>query len=412
LKVALLTETFSRQTGSIQRLLPKYLARHGAETHVISMNLSPYHEVSGFKGFAEALGEGETEEFDGFRLHVVGHRLILGYPRMIGLREKLALIRPDIVQCQASIGWIPLDAAWIKLRLGYKLFTGNHNALSTAGATLDRGLKSRVKRLIQRFLPGRLTSYAVERCYAVTSDCAEIAWRYYGVQKRKVEVMHLGVDTDFFCPDRSAEGTREREAIRASLGTAPGDIICTYTGKMSEEKNSIILAQAIGRLRERGKPYSGVFIGNGAERERIAKMPHCRVLDFMEFSKLAAYFRASEIGVWTGNESSSQLDGAACGIPIVLSDAVLYRDHVDGNGLVFRYGDLDDLVRVLLELELEGARSRLGRRGAEKMARGFSWDLVARRRLAHYQQAIDGFAKTPVSAESLPGIAKDRSISA
>ena len=73
-------------------------------------------------------------------------------------------------------------------------------------------------------------------------------------------------------------------------------------------------------------------------------MPHCRILNFMDFSKLAAYYRASEIGVWTGNESTSQLDAAACAIPIIISDAVIYREHVDGNGLVFRQNNLDALV--------------------------------------------------------------------
>ncbi len=392
LRIAVLTETFSRRTGSIQRLLPKYLARCGAEVHVISMDLFPYYGLAGskemFQGFTEPMVPGSIEEIDGFRLHLLGHRMVLGYPRMVGMSNELASIQPEIVQCYASIGWIPMDAACMKLRLGYKLFTGNHNARSTAGASLDASFKKRMKMIVQRFIPGRLTSYAVERCYAVTVDCAEIAWRYYGVQRQKVEIMHLGVDSDYFHPSEGVEDENEREAIRALLGLDPGDILCIYTGKMTEEKNALILAQAVGRLREMGKPYSAVFIGNGAQKAKIEKMPHCRVLDFMEFSGLAAYFRASEIGVWTGNESSSQLDGAACGIPIIISDAVIYRDHVDGNGLVFRRNDLNDLLAKLGELESSEARNRLGQRGAEKMKGDFSWDSVARRRLARYREAL------------------------
>jgi len=397
LRIALLAETFSRQTGSIQYLLPKYLARSGAEVHVISTDLSPYYNLVGsremFQGFTELLVPGSTEEIDGFQLHVLGHRMTLGYPRMMGLSNKLASIRPDIVQCFASIGWIPLDAACMKLGLGYKLFTGNHNARSTAGVLLEKTFKNRTKMMVQRFTPGRLTSYAVERCYAVTVDCAEIAWRYYGVQKKKVEIMHLGVDTDSFYPVREVKEKSEREVVRESLGLGPSNIVCIYTGKMTEEKNALILAQAVGRLRELGKPYSAVFIGNGAQKEKIETMPHCRVLDFMHFSKLAAYFRASEVGVWTGNESSSQLDAAACGIPILISDAVVYRDHVDGNGLVFHQNDLDDLVAKLLELESPEMRNRLGQRGAEKIQQDFSWDSVARRRLAHYREALGNSGK-------------------
>lgn len=389
MKIVFLTDTFSRRTGSIQRLLSKYFARRGAEAHVITMDLSPYYQEGDFRGFVEPLAGGESERIDGFQLHVVRHQMVLGYPRMVGLSRILASIRPDIVQCQQAIGWIPLDAARYRLRFKYKLFSGNHNAYSTAGTTLDGDLTTRLTRLAKRFIPGRLTSYATERCYAPTADCAEIAWRYYGVQRGKVEVMHLGVDTDYFHPVHSAEGKRERDQTRASFGAGAGEIVCTYSGKMSKEKNALILAKAVGRLRGMGKPYSALFIGNGEQRCDIEGMPYCHVLDFMEYWQLGSYFRASDVGVWTGNESSSQLDCAACGIPIIISDKVFYRDHVTGNGLVFRAGDVDDLVSKLLELESAEARACLGTEGAEKMASNFSWDSVARRRMAHYQKALD-----------------------
>ena len=51
---------------------------------------------------------------------------------MVGLAEVLAEIQPDVVQMSASIGWIPLDAARLKRKVRYKLFTGNHNSMSTS----------------------------------------------------------------------------------------------------------------------------------------------------------------------------------------------------------------------------------------------------------------------------------------
>jgi glycosyltransferase involved in cell wall biosynthesis len=396
MRIVVLTETFTRRMGYIQTILPKYFARQGHEVHVITMPFPPYYLLRDFKEtYGQFTGEepivpGTTESVNGYTLHVVAAERKLGYMRMVGLQRKLAEIRPDIVQTWVSVGWIALDAARMKRKCGYKLFSGNHNTMSTGHESLALGgsLRKRTKRFVTRFLPGRYSSYAVERCYAVTVDCAEIAWRYYGVQRKKVEIMHLGVDPDYFYPPRSITDNEERETIRALLGMNPYDIVCIYTGKMTEEKNPLILAQAVRRLREMGKPYAAVFIGNGLQSERIGAMPHCRILDFMHFSKLAAYYRASEIGVWTGNESTSQLDAAACAIPIIISDAVTYREHVDGNGLVFRQNNVDALVMKLSELESREERKRLGQRGAEKMHREFSWDSVAHRRLAHYCEAL------------------------
>lgn len=392
MRIVLLTETFSSKMGYLQNSLPKYLARHGAEVHVISMNLSPYHSLAdrALGAFTERLVPGHREEIDGYHLHVLAHEIRLGYPRMIELDDILASIRPDIVQCQASIGWIPFDAARLRLRFGYKLFSGNHNAMSTARAGLgtDSSILRRGKAFLTRFLPGRLTSYHVVKCYAVTCDCAEIAWRYYGVQRRKVITMHLGVDTDYFFPNRSAETERERTDLRKDLGFAPEDIVCVYSGKMTEEKNALIVAQAVNRIRKMGIPYSALFIGNGVQQERIRNLEHCRVLDFMHFSKLGAYYRASEIGVWPTNESTSMLDAAACGIPLIISDGVIYREHIDGNGLVYHMNDLDDLISKLLELRSPEVRRRLGSYGAEKMVRDFSWEAVARKRLNDYRDAL------------------------
>ena len=394
MRIVLLTETFSRNMGYIYTLLPKYLARAGVDMHVISLNLTPYWRMAGsaevFQGFleGETLTPGSVEELDGYKLHVLNGKPQLGYMRMNGLRAKLKQLKPDIVQTWASIGWIPMDAARFQKQLGYKLFTGNHNAMSTARESLIGGPAIRTKNFLSRFLPGRLTSLRTERCYAVTKDCAEIAWRHYGVERNKVVTMHLGVDTDYFNPVTKEEDFEQRRALRQSLGITENEILCIYTGKMTEAKNALIVAQAIGRLRELGKPYSAIFIGNGTQRPIIETLPHCQVKDFMHFSKLAAYYQAADIGVWPTNESTSMLDAAACGLPLVVSDGIVYRDHVDGNGRVFRMNDLDALVATLAELEPEELRKKLGSAGAAKMAGQFSWESVARRRISDYQRAL------------------------
>lgn len=396
MKIVLLTETFSARMGYIQTALPKLLAREGHEVHVLTLPLLPGYQYNNFGNMYGGFTAEDTpvvhdvQEVYGYTVHVLPAKRQLGYLRMIGLEEKLRALRPDIVQTLAAIGWLPMDAARLRKKIGYKLFTGNHNAMSTSRASLglDGNLGRRLKSLFVRYLPGRLASLASERCYAVTKDCAEIAWKYYGVQKRKVKTMHLGVDTDFFFPVHSAEVQDQRRALRAELGFQQDQVVCVYSGKMSEEKNPMIVAQAIQRLNAAGRRFGGIFIGNGAQRDAVAAMPDCRVLPFMPYWELGAYYRAADIGVWPTNESTSSLDAAACGLPLIISDGVVYRDHVEGNGLVVKIGDLDDMVARLSELEDEDTRSMLGKKGAEKMRAHFSWESVARRRIADYKQAL------------------------
>jgi glycosyltransferase involved in cell wall biosynthesis len=82
------------------------------------------------------------------------------------------------------------------------------------------------------------------------------------------------------------------------------------------------------------------------------------------------------------------LDAAACGLPIVANQSMVAPERLEGNGLAYKLNDLGDLVRVLLELSDPSTRKRLGALGAQKMARDFSWESIARRRLQDYEYAL------------------------
>src|SRR6202012_2591515 len=133
MRIVLLVEVFSPQMGYLENVLPRYLSRLGADVHIVTTELQPYYYVEDvrkiyedFNGGSSALKPGTIERLDGFTLHVLEHRKMFGYVRMLGLRNKLQEISPDIVQTEAAVGWLPLDAAMFKLQLGYKLFTGSH----------------------------------------------------------------------------------------------------------------------------------------------------------------------------------------------------------------------------------------------------------------------------------------------
>jgi len=397
MRIVLIFETFSKNMGYMGNMLPKYLARLGLDVHAVAMDLPHNYYLKDFKPTygdfrsSTALAPGTIEIYDGYTIHILQHKRVLGYMRMVGLWDKLQTLRPDIVQSLPAIGWIPLDAALFKPVLKYKLFTGSHTAASCfplAKRQTPFCHKERLKCFVTRTIPGRIVSLATEKCYAPTKDCAEIAWRFFGVQRSKVEVMHLGVDTEFFFPAISDATVQERAMLRQKLGFAKKEIVCIYTGKLTEQKNALILAKAVTQLRSMKKPFCGLFIGDGVQKESIQAHPWCRVLDFMPFSKLGAYYRAADIGVWPTNESTSMLDAAACGIPIIVSDGIVYREHVEGNGIVYNMNNLDDLVNVLLSLRNPQERRRLGSFGAIKMESEFSWDSVARRRIRDYETAL------------------------
>lgn len=398
MRIVMLAETFSKRMGYLENTLPTYLSRLGVDVHVVTTGLKPYYyrtdskqTYQGFTGDSETLAPGTIEHLDGFTLHVLGHRKVLGYVRLLGLKKKLREIRPDIVQTGAAIGWLPLDAAMYKLQLGYKLFTGSHYTASVfplANRQHHLWDPERMRVIMLRTLPGRAISQLASKCYAATVDCADVAARFFGVQKSKIEICPLGVDLEIFQPIRNEDDAQERGNLRLELGFADCEIVCVYTGRFSVDKNPLLLAKAVSRLRAMGEPYRGLFLGDGVQGDAIRQHSNCVVHSFIDFRKLPRFFRAADIGVWPTQESMSMLDAAACGLPIVVNDTLKAVERIEGNGLSYRLNDCDDLVRVLLSLRSPERRSELGGCGAERVHRQFGWDSIAKLRLRAYEAAL------------------------
>jgi glycosyltransferase involved in cell wall biosynthesis len=401
-RVALLSDVFAKNMGYLENILPKYFARLGVDVHVITMDLPPYYWMNGHKeayaGFVDGLRAGSVEVLDGYTLHVLSHAKVAGYMRMVGLREKLSSLRPQVVQTTAVIGWNALAAALYQPLLGYKLFTGSHTAATVfplATRDVPWWNRSRLECSVARTLPGWLVSSVSEKCYAVTEDCAQIATKFFGVPQRKVELMYLGVDPEYHYPVTSEAIAAERLSLRQELGFSAEDIVCIYTGKFTQEKRLHLLTEAVDRLRAKGQPYRTLFIGDGPDAAMIRKYSSSTITGFVPFSKVGQYYRAADIGVWPGNESTSMLDAAACGLPVVVSSKVVYRAPVNGNGLTFENDSVEDLMNVLMKLRETDTRRGFGTKGAARMARDFSWQAVAMRRLADYKTSLGSNGSLP-----------------
>jgi glycosyltransferase involved in cell wall biosynthesis len=403
----LLSETFTEGMGYLENLLPKYLGRLGVESHVVATDLPANYRLERFSEtygqFVKSLKPDTVLPYEDFTLHVLGHRKIAGHMRMVGLRQKLTSLRPDVVQTMSAVGWIPLDAALLKPLLGYRLFTGCHHhasVFSVASKLLPRFSKERWECWITRTLPGRLVGLFSDKCYAIAPDCADIAVRFFGVPDAQVCISPLGVDTELFYPVASGAERNRRMELRGRLGYSNSDIVCVYSGRLSEDKNPLLLARAVEQLAGSGRPYRGLFVGNGVQATLINSLANCQIQPFVPVHELGALFRASDIGVWPTQESMSMLDASACGVPIIVNDTMSTTERTDGNGLTYRLNNVEDLIRALLQLEDEDIRRRLGSCGAQKMAHNFSWEMVARCRLRDYENALGGAA--PVRPRSEP----------
>ena len=406
MKIVVITNWFSEKMGYSENFFPKALASLGHDVHVVTSTAqiaynSPIYNKIYLQHLGPAIVGPCVKKLDGFTLHrldfteVHSHRLSpfrLRGIRIPHLKEYLAKLHPDIVQVVSPIDEpSTYDTALYAHENTTKIFTESHLHASVLRTDKISLVKEAMLSFVYKFHPHiAAINKHTELCYPIAPDAAEIVDTLFHVPKEKVKIQPLGVDTDLFRPAETSESRHVRENLRQSFGFKPNDLVCIYTGKFSLGKNPQLLAEAIHRLQGRGENVKGLFLGDGSEVElnEIKNKMGCVVHPFVAVRELPNYYRCADIGVWPREESTSQLDAAACGLPLILSNKIFVTERMEGNGFLYEEGSASDLAEKILLLKSPEVRQKYSKVGIEKVVRDFSWLTLAAQRVEDYQQFL------------------------
>jgi glycosyltransferase involved in cell wall biosynthesis len=385
--------------GYVENCLPKALASLGHEVHLVTSNAQTYYNAPFYKETYEPfigppLVETGTKQHDGYTLHRLqmgngAHPLWKTARHIPGLISTLRRLRPDVVQALEIACPTTYELAMARPLLGYRLFLEAHMHASVHSKGRLPGAKARIYDLLMDTF-NRVTSAAVEKCYPISSDAAKVAIDHYRMHPKKVEIASLGVDTDLFRPPLDEAARVRRRDLRRTLGVADSDVVCVYTGRLTVDKGPLVLAEAIDSLARRGLPFRGLFVGNGTadDLRRLSACQGCVLQPFVPTRDLPQFYWAADIGVWPKQESTSQLDAAACALPLILSNRVEVRERIDGNGITYEEGDVASLARAIESLADPERRRQMGAIGSERMLAHFSWRSLAAKRASDYEAAL------------------------
>lgn len=385
MRIVFVSGFYSEGMGYSENCLPKALAALGHDVHVVTSNLNVYGNSTDYhKTYASFLGPADQGvgkfKVDRYTVHRLPSRSVFGYVYITKLYGKIKELSPEIVQSTEIASFQTFLLAIIKPLFKFRLYAETHQHMSVLKPYLKNTKGHLAKRLIYkltRTLPSYLASNVVEKCYAIAPDCVEVAHKYYGVRRAKIQLQPLGTDTDLFRPAISDLEIEQRTNKRNELGYSDDNIVCIYTGRFSEDKNPLLLAKAIERLASKNLSFYGLFIGDGPQSDDIKNCSNVTVLPFMKYKDLADYYRLADIAVWPTQESMSMLDAASCGLPLIVSDRIGEGERINGNGKAYNEGDMIDLSNVILSFLNLTDRSIYGQHGRAKMVNSYSWIKIA-----------------------------------
>lgn len=401
LKIVLIVKWHSEKVGYAPNCLSRELAEQGHELHVFTTKYQTYFSHPNYKEIYEKylgpniLTEGKFKDGP-----ITIHRLpSWRFGNIIwinGLWRALRDVNPDVVQSFDINEPHTVKLALFHRFFNYKLFTANHFILISFRLLGNWKKLDFKKRMYVRWmfkLPGSIIRRVSKKCYAVTRDAKALAHLFFGFKYNEVEVSTLGVDTRLYFPVQADDANRQ--ALRAKLGFVNEDIVCVFSGKITQEKSPLVLAQAIEKLNEFKNKYKAIFIGSGDLAPDIQHFKNCKHINFVPSHELADYYRAADIAVWPRSVTTSILDAAACALPVIISDDVaayqLYDNdakeyNISPNIIAAKYrtNEVDDLVEKLRALENKELRIEIGQKVQARIEKHSSWKAIAQKRLHDY----------------------------
>jgi UDP-glucose:(heptosyl)LPS alpha-1,3-glucosyltransferase len=262
-------------------------------------------------------------------------------------------------------------------------------ALADGAPNLRRSINQRIGAAAEKYC---LTKSSTRRIIAVSYQVKSEIEREYGVDPDKTIVIPHGVDVETFHPGHRA---RWRVLVRDRLGLGHNEFVALFVGADYHRKGLIPLLQAVQRVGpalkilavgvKRDATLARILEDNGLA-SLVRFVSHC--------TDIAPLYAAADCFVLpTRYEpfSLATLEAMAAGLPVVISrvagvsellkadrDCFILQDAEDVDVLADRLGRLarDQALRATLGAE------------ARKTAERHSWDEVANRTLAVYQDVL------------------------
>ena len=209
--------------------------------------------------------------------------------------------------------------------------------------------------------------------------------------KGRVEIVTHGVDPLQF--------TWKQDAAKSALGLS-NEFVIGYIGTLGEHKGLDTLVRAVAPLQCKlllvgHGPYRNEIIrlskelGLGNKLEIVPPIPHREVPKYL--AAMDTFVLPSRtMPNWREKFGRVLIEAMAAGVPIVGSDSGEIPHVIGDAGLVFPEGNVEQLELHLKNLiENPDTRSSLTQKGRIRVNTHYSWEVIAKKTHALYQEVLE-----------------------
>lgn len=214
----------------------------------------------------------------------------------------------------------------------------------------------------------------------------------FGIPQTKVHIVPRGINPKEY-ETFSSNNFRERHHLEDAL-------IVLYAGTKAYDKGSIHLLKAMEIVQRRRKDAVLVSIGlSTPEWEKCKRELFGRVnvidLGFVSEEEKRKAFNTCDVFVMPSRAEAfgiAYLEAWACGKPVIGARCGAAQEIIkDGvNGYLVRFGDIGELAcKILLLLESNSLREKMGSDGRNKVVQDYTWSKAVERIENIYEKVLE-----------------------
>lgn len=387
MRVAIVTENFLPKLDGVTRTIAMLLEQLQVQGHQ-SIVFGPKNAPLRYAG-------ARIVPIDGVPIPFYKELRFLFPRRRDGYR--LARFQPDIVHLADPMMLGMAGLYWAQ-RISVPVVAAYHTNISDYITHYGLGVLKEPTWAYRRFLHNQC---AATLC---PSPSTAKVLREHGFER--VHLWPRGVDSVLFTPERRSE------AYRATLQATEKTRLLLYVGRLSHEKNIMLLADAFRAVADENTRL--VIVGDGPARAELeASMQGLPVIftGYQRGEELARTYAAADMFLFPSTtETFGQVvqEAMASGLPIVGADAEGVCDLVqpDITGLLTKPNNSTDFTAGVRSLLADETRRTAMGQAARAWAEQRTWADVMSNLFTLYQEIIQG-PMTPFDPELVPGTLED-----
>lgn len=389
MKIVYVDETFHPAYGYQSNPLAKFQQQQGNEVVIVTVSRDHLHPVyAAFGDTGESVEEDDRQYTASTGVRIVRvptkgyfmHRAVYDSSLFSVVRRE----KPDVVfaHCVETL----TAMRFLLHRKEWPLMFDSHMLSMASQSRFVGAFESVYRKTFRKIIEKH--GY-----YVIRTQNDDYVNKNLGIKPELTPFISFGTDTLLFSP--SPEKRRE---FRKKWEIGEKDFVVVYTGKLTEAKGGLLLAEA---FREKfDHPTVLVCVGSppdsdyGRKVKKTLDESQNRIIMFptQKYSDLAQFYQAADLSVFPRQCSMSFYDAQACGLPVLSEDNNVNRERCShGNGDNFRPDDVQDFrAKISGFAAMDGtAMDKLRRASIQYIEEGFDYRTIAEQYTDYLKKTIE-----------------------